>query len=212
MSTPSLGISHVVSSQDAKEITANAAFDTLDKSVNGFVAVAMADANVTLTQAQLAAGFVFNCTGANSATRNLIVPATSRFFTVINSTTGGFGVLAKTPSGTGITVTTAMGATLLFCDGTNVISLGASGGGGGGGTWVAEVPTGTIDGTNATFTVSHTPNPVASFALLKNGNEQDPGGGDYTLTGATIVYAAGSIPQPVSGSDPADKHRARYQY
>ena len=104
----------------------------------------MADANVTLTQAQLAAGFVFNCTGANTATRNLIVPAISRFFTVINSTTGGHGVLAKTPSGTGITVTAAMGATLLFCDGTNVISLGASGGGGGGGgTWEAVVPTGT---------------------------------------------------------------------
>lgn len=178
----------VVAAQDQKEVTVNEALNTLDKSVNGYVTVAMADANVTLTQAQLAAGFVFKCTGANTATRNLVVPATSRFFVVINGTTGGHDVLVKTPSGTGITVTSAMGATLLFCDGTNVISLGASGGGGGGGTWVTEVPTGTVDGANTAFTLSHAPNPAASHQHYQNGLLQDPSD-DYGLSSATINYA-----------------------
>ena len=56
-------------------------------------------------------------------------------------------------------------------------------------------PTGTINGVNDTFTLSVTPNPAASLLLFKNGVLQTGGGVDYTLTGATVVYVAGAIPQ-----------------
>lgn len=48
-------------------------------------------------------------------------------------------------------------------------------------------PTGTIDGSNATFTISPAPSPAASLQLFLNGVLQYRGT-DYTLTGGTIVY------------------------
>ncbi len=51
----------------------------------------------------------------------------------------------------------------------------------------AEVPTGTINGVNATFTVAHTVSPAASLKLFKNGQELIAGGADYTLATATIT-------------------------
>jgi hypothetical protein len=57
-----------------------------------------------------------------------------------------------------------------------------------------ETPAGTIDGTNVTFTLSRSPNPSASLLLARNGvlmNSQT----DFTISGNTITFAAGSIPQ-----------------
>jgi hypothetical protein len=56
-------------------------------------------------------------------------------------------------------------------------------------TFVRETPSGTIDGTNTAFTLSFTPNPIASMTLWLNGVEQVPTT-DYTISGATITYAA----------------------
>jgi hypothetical protein len=58
-----------------------------------------------------------------------------------------------------------------------------------------EVPAGTLDGANDTFTLAQTPNPAASLVLTRNRLVQRPGGLDFTLTGLTIVFAAGNIPQ-----------------
>jgi hypothetical protein len=58
-----------------------------------------------------------------------------------------------------------------------------------------EVPVGVIDGANGTFTLANTPNPAASLVLFRNGVEQKPTV-DYTLTGATVQFLAGAIPQP----------------
>lgn len=63
-------------------------------------------------------------------------------------------------------------------------------------------PSGTINGINDTFTLASTP--AAGFELFRNGILQEGSGGDYTLTTATIVYTAGSIPQT------GDKHVAYY--
>lgn len=49
------------------------------------------------------------------------------------------------------------------------------------------VPSGTVDSSNVTFTLSATPNPVASLRLLKNGQLLKAGGVDFTLSGATIT-------------------------
>ena len=58
----------------------------------------------------------------------------------------------------------------------------------------AETPAGTINGTNATFTLVAAPSPAASLLLLRNGLVQKSGV-DYTLSGSTITFASGAIPQ-----------------
>ena len=69
-----------------------------------------------------------------------------------------------------------------------------------------ETPTGTINGTNDTFTLANTPSPAESLELYHNGLLMLAGGVDYTLTTATIVYEAGAIPQT------GDNHVAFYRY
>lgn len=54
----------------------------------------------------------------------------------------------------------------------------------------AEVPTGTINGSNVTFTLAHTPNPAASVKLFKNGQELIAAGADFTLATATITMVS----------------------
>src|SRR5215471_1680589 len=66
---------------------------------------------------------------------------------------------------------------------------GGGGGGGTAGTW--EVPTGTLNGTNTTFTLSATP-ATNSLLLFMDGVEQEPGT-DYTLSGATITYTVAPL-------------------
>jgi hypothetical protein len=52
----------------------------------------------------------------------------------------------------------------------------------------AETPSGTINGSNVTFTLAHTPNPAADLACYEDGLEQRAAGADYTLATATITY------------------------
>lgn len=57
-----------------------------------------------------------------------------------------------------------------------------------------EVPSGTVDGSNADFTLASTPT-AGSLAVYKNGIRQKVGAGnDYTLATATITFEAGNIP------------------
>jgi hypothetical protein len=70
----------------------------------------------------------------------------------------------------------------------------------------AEVPTGTINGVNDTFTVANAPSPAGSLALYKNGQLMIAGGSDYTLTTNSIVFVAGAIPQT------GDVLTANYRY
>lgn len=59
----------------------------------------------------------------------------------------------------------------------------------------AEVPSGTINGTNATFTLAHgSANTGNSLVLTRNGVVQQSGGNDYTLAGSTITFTSGSVP------------------
>jgi hypothetical protein len=59
----------------------------------------------------------------------------------------------------------------------------------------AEVPAGTISGTNAAFTLANVPNPPASLALFRNGLLLTEGG-DYTLSSNAITFLTGAFPQP----------------
>jgi len=55
---------------------------------------------------------------------------------------------------------------------------------------------GLVDGSNTSFGLSQVPNPAASLSVFRNGVLQKAGGQDYALSGSTIQFAAGSIPQP----------------
>jgi hypothetical protein len=57
------------------------------------------------------------------------------------------------------------------------------------------VPGGTIDGNNTAFTLANSPSPAASLALFRNGMAQKPAV-DYTLTGSTVQFLTGAVPQP----------------
>jgi hypothetical protein len=59
----------------------------------------------------------------------------------------------------------------------------------------AEVPAGTVDGVNTSFTLAQAPTPVASLALFRNGIRLKTDL-DFTISGGGIVFRAGLAPQP----------------
>lgn len=75
-------------------------------------------------------------------------------------------------------------------------SPAASSGGGGGGTPVRnELPFGAINGINTAFTLVHVPL-VGTAQVYLVGVRMRPGSGnDYTITGNTLTFEAGQIPQ-----------------
>ncbi len=58
----------------------------------------------------------------------------------------------------------------------------------------AETPGGSVNGTNAAFSLAHAPNPAASLLLIRNGLALSQGR-DFSLAGSTITFAGGDIPQ-----------------
>lgn len=58
----------------------------------------------------------------------------------------------------------------------------------------AEMPTGTPNGKTAAFTLANPPSPSGSLTLFRNGLMQS-NTIDFTLSGSTITFVAGSIPQ-----------------
>jgi hypothetical protein len=59
-----------------------------------------------------------------------------------------------------------------------------------------ETPSGSINSSNVTFTLAHTPSPAGSLNCFENGIQQRAGGADFTLATATITYVAA----PTTGS------------
>lgn len=72
----------------------------------------------------------------------------------------------------------------------------SSGGSTGSGSFVdAEFPAGTMDGTNAAFTLANAPAPPASLEMFRNGMLLKQGN-DYTLSGNALTFLAGAVPNP----------------
>lgn len=69
-----------------------------------------------------------------------------------------------------------------------------------------ETPSGTINGSNPTFTLANSPSPAGSLILAKNGIIQNSGGNDFTLSGSTITFETLAIPQT------GDVLKAWYRY
>lgn len=202
MGSPNLAIAHIAAAQNQPEVTANDAVDALDNSINLKVSIALTDADTTLTQAQLASGGVLKFTGTLSTNRHLNLPASiGRLFIIINATTGGFNLIVQVIGAPGTTVTVPASATallLLYSDGTNVSQASSSSGGGGSGNNAyAETPSGSIDGTNTSFTLAHAPNPSTALMYYLNGLLLKQGV-DYTLSSTAITMTAA----PLSGDVP----------
>lgn len=84
----------------------------------GFSAISgLTNANVTLTPAQAMKSRIV-LTGALTANVQIILPAWTREWTIVNNTTGAFTITVKTASGTGVAI--PAGAARVVCDGTNV--------------------------------------------------------------------------------------------
>jgi hypothetical protein len=100
--------------------------------------------------------------------------------TNVNSTVGGLSTnvtnLTNLVNGLNTTVNTlsATGSTAAFVD--------------------SEVPAGTVNGVNLTFSLANTPAPAASLTFFRNGLALAPGV-DYTLNGSAVTFVSASLPQ-----------------
>lgn len=91
----------------------------------GATPVTMTGSNVTLTALQYGQP-VIRVTGLLTANLNLIFPAITGSWTVINATTGNYTITAKTASGTGVLVAPGR-AQPLVGDGTNLLPVAKDG-------------------------------------------------------------------------------------
>jgi hypothetical protein len=82
--TPNLAIAHIAASQNQKEVTANEAFDLLDRALTDALEVDLSSGNVTLTSAEFRRHIAFRCTGVVPG-RQLLVPQLKRLFVLVNT-------------------------------------------------------------------------------------------------------------------------------
>lgn len=101
----------------------------------------------------------------------------------------------------GLTVTPSVisldftGAGVTATGGTPASNVTVNIPGGSGGTMAYdEVPSGSIDGVNTTFTLAHTPNPSGSLILQLNQGFPAGGGIDYSISGDTITMVVAPPP------------------
>jgi phage-related tail fiber protein len=95
--------------------------------------------------------------------------------------------LANLTAGTGVTITNGAGTISIAVNSATFLLVANY--------VVRESPTGTINGTNAAFTLAATP-VAGTEQVYVNGILQNSGAGnDYTISGATITFLAGAIPQ-----------------
>lgn len=127
MPTPNLNITHIAAAQKQKEVTANAAFDALDKALTAALSVDFTAGDVTLTDAQFREHIAFQA--ANLATaRTLTVPAIRRLF--VGDNVAGSDTLTIVRGSTGIAL--AAGDNRFFCTDGSADGLLQLGGGGSG--------------------------------------------------------------------------------
>ena len=98
----------------------------LEDAIAGVANIVVAGSDITLSsvngandQSRMAA---LNLSGSPGAARNIIVPALSKPYIVVNST--GFDMTVKTAAGTGVTVPNGA-RQYVYCNGTNVVAVQA---------------------------------------------------------------------------------------
>jgi hypothetical protein len=126
MASPNLGIIHVASAQNQKEITVNSAVDDLDLALTNVVVEAMPDAHFAVPIADALENMVFRFVGVLTANRTVQLPANRKLYIVQNQTTGSptstlsFGT-PSSPTGRIANVPAeSQEYYVLYCDGVNV--------------------------------------------------------------------------------------------
>lgn len=125
--TPSLRLTLPVTGENPGtwgDLVNNGITSLVDSSVAGYAAVAMTNADYTLTTANGAADesrkMMLNISGTLTAARNVICPTASKLYFIKNATTGGFAITLKTAAGSGISIPNGR-SMVLMCNGTDVI-------------------------------------------------------------------------------------------
>jgi hypothetical protein len=127
--TTNLGITKPQVGQAQPATTIATGFDNFDSAVAGRLSKSVAgSSDVTLTTTE-ARNAILELTGTLTGNINVIVPNKNRKYLVYNATSGAFTLTVKTAAGTGIAVTQGARA-WLYCDATNVVSVGTPGGSG----------------------------------------------------------------------------------
>ena len=103
----------------------NTLIDLVDVAIAGMVSIATTGGTTTLTTANgttdEARYAILKITGVLVSNSTIVVPSSSKLYTVWNATSGAYTVTVKTSGGSGIAVTQGL-VTGLFCDGTDVKS------------------------------------------------------------------------------------------
>lgn len=156
-------------------ITTNAMAEVLDKKMTALLTVTMTSADITLTAAQCQNAEFIRVTGALTANHNLIVEASSKFYTLSHQGTGNHTISIKTASGTGVAIDQGVTARV-FADGVNVVPAGAGTSSGGGiydlgfGRGDGLIPSGAIIGVFPVVRPIRLPqNLVSSFSIADAG-------------------------------------------
>lgn len=171
--------------------------------------VSLKTANYTAVAGDSGRLLSFKSSSAVTLTLPNPVPSATWLIAVENTGTGALTISRNslTIDGNSADITLAQNqGCWIFSDGMNYESVQPGIGSGGGNFVDAEVPSGSINSSNVTFTLAHAPNPGASLRLYLNGVLQKPGT-DYTLSGNTITYTV--APVNTAGTD---WHLAFYRY
>lgn len=86
---------------------------------DGKLAKALSDANATLTAAETR-NRILEFTGTLTVQRDVVLPLSTKQYTVFNNTTGGFGLQFIGATGTGVVVAAGKRA-VIYADGTNIV-------------------------------------------------------------------------------------------
>lgn len=149
----------------------------LEQAITGVATITMLDANYTLVSgngvSDEARNAVLVMAGTLSATRNVVVPTSNKFYAVRNATTGGQSILVKTSAGTGVTLTNGY-TQLMYCDGTNVV--------------LASIP---INSSNGNVAISGSTTVGGDLTVT---GSVSAGGGLVMPTGAMLEYGGSAAP------------------
>jgi hypothetical protein len=101
--------------------SANSNFEFLEDALTETSSITVTNANVTLT-AEQARSLRILTSGVLTGNRDVIVPARKHFFVAYNGNTGSFTLTFKVSGQTGVVVAQGTYA-ILYCDGTDVVSI-----------------------------------------------------------------------------------------
>jgi uncharacterized protein YoxC len=164
-----------------------------------------------LKTTQTANGTAISTLNSTVGTLNTTVTGNSAAIATLNNTVGGLNtaVTGNTTAISGLNTTVNGNKTAITGLNTTVSNLGTSltnltttvnalGVAAQLNNWAfidGETPSGTLDGTNASFTLSQAPSPATSLEVYRNGLVQTAGI-DYTVSSKTITFLDSNVPVP----------------